>query len=180
MGNPIQLIPLLCYRCQTAIPAGTDEVAWVCPQCGAGLMLSEEKGTAALDIHFAEGRKPGVPGRPYWVAPGTVSMRQRQIYGGGDQGGQARGFWSTQHNFVVPAFACTLDELIEAGTRFIVQPPMLQDSSPGSFLPVVTGPEDVHAYAEFIVLGIEASRKDKLKFVDFSLALEAPALWILP
>jgi len=34
--------------------------------------------------------------------------------------------------------------------------------------------------AEFIVLGLEAARKDKLMSVEFGLDLESPELWILP
>jgi hypothetical protein len=40
--------------------------------------------------------------------------------------------------------------------------------------------EDVSAAAEFIVMAIEAGRKDKLKELDFSLKLSTPVLWILP
>jgi hypothetical protein len=70
--------------------------------------------------------------------------------------------------------------MVEQGTRMLLQPPDLQSGSPAPFQPVVTHPEDVQVYAEFIVLGIEASRKDKLKNVDFSLSLEPPELWVLP
>jgi hypothetical protein len=40
--------------------------------------------------------------------------------------------------------------------------------------------EDFQPVAEFIILAIEASRKDALKRADFSLMLSQPALWILP
>jgi hypothetical protein len=38
----------------------------------------------------------------------------------------------------------------------------------------------VHPLAEFILLGIEADRKDALKTLNFTLDLERPQLWILP
>jgi hypothetical protein len=170
----------VCYQCQTAIPAGTDEVAWVCPQCGSGLLLSEEKGTSSLQVHFSSSIPAGATGWPFWVTRGTVTLRQRLIFGGGDQGGQARELWQVPRQFCIPAFTCTLDQMVEQGTRMLLQPPALQSGSPAAFQSVVTHPEDVQVYAEFIVLGIEASRKDKLKNVDFSLSLEPPELWVLP
>lgn len=180
MADAIRLIPLVCYQCQTAIPAGVDEVAWACPQCGAGLLLSEEKGTSPLQVRFSSSIPSGATGWPFWVARGTVALRQRLIYGGGDQGGQAREFWQVPRQFCIPAFACTLDQMVEQGTRMLMQPPALQAGSPAAFHPAVTHPDDVQVYAEFIVLGVEASRKDKLKNVDFTLSLEPPELWVLP
>ena len=40
--------------------------------------------------------------------------------------------------------------------------------------------DDVLAAAEFIVIAIEAERKDKIKSIDFELKLSKPVLWILP
>jgi len=40
--------------------------------------------------------------------------------------------------------------------------------------------EDLSAAAEFIVMAIEAGRKDKIKRIDFELKLSKPVLWILP
>jgi hypothetical protein len=33
---------------------------------------------------------------------------------------------------------------------------------------------------EFIIIGIEANRRDKIKEIQFNLNLSAPELWILP
>ena len=37
--KPVELVPLLCVRCQAPVPARPGEVAWVCEQCGQGLVL---------------------------------------------------------------------------------------------------------------------------------------------
>ncbi len=39
---------------------------------------------------------------------------------------------------------------------------------------------DVQAAVDFIVMAVEAGRKDKLREVDFSAKLSAPELWVLP
>lgn len=180
MTAPIRLIPLVCCQCQAAIPAQVDEVAWVCPQCGQGLLLSEKQGTEALNVHYSAALQPGQKGRPFWVVSGRVEQLQRQIFGSSDQSAQAGQFWETAHTFFIPAFDCSLDQCIELGTRLIQSPPALQAGSPAEFVPITTHPADLKSYAGFIVMGIEAARKDRLKHVDFSLQLEQPELWILP
>jgi predicted RNA-binding Zn-ribbon protein involved in translation (DUF1610 family) len=179
MPETVQLVPLLCSKCQTAIPAGVDEVAWVCPTCGQGLLLSDEQGTQPLEVRYAGGIQPGQPGRPFWVVTGKVSLQAREIFRSNDQGGAARAFWSAPRTFYIPAFASSLDETIETGTRMLLEPPALQAGQPAAFLPVVTPPGDLKPYAEFIIMGIEAGRRDQLKNVVFDLQLGEPQLWIV-
>jgi hypothetical protein len=38
----------------------------------------------------------------------------------------------------------------------------------------------VHAAAEFIIMAVEAERKDDLKEIRFDLEIDTPILWILP
>jgi hypothetical protein len=179
MPPAVTLVPLLCFKCQTAIPASPDEVAWVCSNCGQGLLLDVERGTSPLEIRFSANIQPGQLGRPFWVAQGQVQA-QRSIFGRGDQSSQSEAFWRGGRTFFVPAFACSLDQAIELGTSMLLQPPALQPGSPAAFVPVTNRPEDVRPYAEFIVMGLEASRKDRLKELQFSLQLSEAELWVLP
>ena len=43
MDRPIELVPLACPKCGTAIRADVDEVAWACTQCGQGVALEPQK-----------------------------------------------------------------------------------------------------------------------------------------
>jgi hypothetical protein len=115
MSVPVELIPLVCTRCQTPVPAQVDEVAWVCANCGQGLLLDDVKGTLPLQVHFAQGLQPGRKGRPFWVARGQVGIQSRQTYGRNDQGQAAQQTWSQPQTFYVPAFACSLDQTIQLG-----------------------------------------------------------------
>ena len=179
MTKSIELIPLVCLRCQTPVPAEPEEVAWVCAQCGQGLLLSEEKGTVPQVVNYAAGIIPNNKGKPFWVVTAQVAL-QRRTFGIGDQNQEAARAWSVPRRFFVPAFTLPLEQLVEWGTRLLVQPPNLQAGSPASFLPVTLLPEDIKPMVEFIVMGVEANRKDKLKEVQISLQLGAPELWILP
>lgn len=179
MSMPV-LLPLQCIKCQTPILAEPDEVAWLCPNCGQAVQLDENQpsGLAALELRFASGIQPGQKGRPFWVAQGVVVV-QRETYSG-DESRQALEFWQKPRSFFVPAYACTLDELISLGMQYLKQPVSMMPASAASFLPVKLAQEDVRPMAEFIIMGIEAERRDKLKTVNIQLNLALPSLWILP
>lgn len=181
MQAPVELVPLRCLRCETPVPAEPDEVAWICSRCGQGLLLDEARGLAALEIHIASGIPPGALGRPFWVASGQVRL-QRGTHEGfiGRRTGQAERFWAGPRRFFIPAFTCPLDEMLELGALMIQQQPDLRPGPPAHFRPVTLPPADVAALAEFIVLAIEAGRKDNLRSIEAAVNLDSPSLWILP
>jgi hypothetical protein len=174
------LVPLLCPNCQFPVPALPDETGWVCGQCGQAALLdeSESSGLRAIPIHYAAGIPPNAKGRPFWVCGGSVALR-RDTYSG-DRSGEAEGFWGTGRYFYIPAFKCALEQLVSLGVDLVTRQPALQPGQPAWFLPITAGLEDVRPLAEFIVLGVEASRSDKLKSISFNLSLSEPQLWILP
>jgi predicted RNA-binding Zn-ribbon protein involved in translation (DUF1610 family) len=174
------LQPLQCLKCQTPLPAEPDEVAWLCPSCGQAVLLDESQpaGLALLEMHFAAGIQNGQRGRPFWVAQGLVTV-QRQTYSG-DESRQALEFWKTPRTFFVPAYSCTLDELISLGMQLLKQPVSMMQAQSAAFLPVILSPQDVRPMAEFIIMGIEAERRDMIKSVNVQLNLAKPILWVLP
>ena len=179
MDQPVQLIPLVCTKCQTRLPAEPGEVAWVCSQCGQGLQLDVSKGLVPLEVNYAMGIAPNTPGKPFWVTEGQVTFSSRQTYSGNEDR-EAHNFWSQPRRFFVPAFNSPLEALLEVGSRFLMQPPVPLPGPAARFEPVTLALEDVKPLAEFIVMAIEAGRKDKLKDIQFSLELSTPVLWILP
>lgn len=179
MDRPVNLIPLLCTRCRAPIPAVQDEAAWVCTGCGQAVYLDDSEGLKPVDVHYAAGIAPGLTGKPFWVVEGRVSM-SRQVFGGGDQSRTAVGYWSHPRLFFIPAFDTNMDTLLQTGIQLLAHPPVCQDGPPVQFLPVALSPLDLKAAAEFIVVAIEAARRDKMRSIDFTLELNQPVLWILP
>lgn len=178
MGAPIELIPLLCIQCNTAVPAQPDEVAWVCAQCGQAMLLDERKGLVPLQVHYAAGIPQNTLGRPFWVAQGKVSL-QRELFQG-NKTAEAQLLWSQPRRFTIPAYTCTLDMLLKDGPQYLLKPPSLEPGPAARFQPVTLAPGDLQALAEFIVVAIEAERSDMLKQVEVSVSIGEPALWILP
>jgi hypothetical protein len=81
---------------------------------------------------------------------------------------------------LILAFNSPLETLLELGSKLVVQPPSFQPGPAARFEPVTLALEDVKPLAEFIVMALEAGRKDKLKEIQFSLELSDPVLWVLP
>ena len=178
MSSEIRLIALQCPRCSTSVPAQVDEVAWVCAQCGQGMLLSDEQGALPLDVFFSAGIPPNAKGAPFWVARGAVSVFARQTYKG-NSSKEMTEFWSLPRLFFVPAYRLPVEEMVAAGIKLLRQPVRMEPGSPVAFHPVVVDPGDVHAIAEFIVMSIEAERKDALKELKVEIKLDPPQLWIL-
>jgi hypothetical protein len=182
MKPQVELVPLLCLNCETPVPAEVDQVAWACAQCGQGLLLDAAEGLGPLDIHYARGIPSGKTGKPYWVASARVSL-ERAAEGGGwfDRiEHHSEHFWEGERRFYVPAFTMSLDDLLDLSQEMLVNPPDLDEGPAVSFAPVSLSPTDLPALIEFIVLGIEAGRKDKVTSIDISVELDTPTLWILP
>jgi hypothetical protein len=171
------LIPMLCTRCQNPILANPAEAAWVCDQCGQGLLLTPS-GLAPIEIHYAAGIAPNAKGRPFWVAQGQAALQRQTFHG--NQSREADLFWQNPRWFCVPAFNLPLDQLVSLGVQLLRQPPQWQPGSPAPFYPVTVLPDDVRPLAEFIVVGIEAERKDDLRELRISLTMQPPQLWIVP
>lgn len=173
----VELIPMLCLKCQQPITARIEEVVWVCQDCGQGLVLSDEKGLLPQVVHYAAGIPANTTGKPVWVAPGQVTL-QRQTYSG-DRSQEMLAFWSQPRWFFIPAYELTLDQLAQTGVNMLKQPiPMQEAGSPAAFLPVTVPPEDIYPLAEYLIMAVEAERSDKLRALSFNLQLGQPELWI--
>jgi len=176
-------VPLLCVRCQFPIQAQVDEVAWICQQCGQGLGLDETPSgkTAALplDFFFSSSIPQGQTGRPFWVCNGRVTITQRMTYKG-NESNASQAFWSSPHLFFFPAYAASLDDVVRLGVDLLKNPVSMDPGPIMPFSPVVTPPTDLGSLAEFMVMTIEAGRKDAMKRLEFSIDLAAPELWVLP
>ena len=177
MAQSVELIQLVCLRCKAPLPAEPNEAAWVCAQCGQGMRLDEDKGLVELVVNFAAGIPIGARGKPFWVANGSVALQRDTV--SGNQSREADLFWGQPRRFYVPAYALPLETLLATGMAYLLKPPVVQPGPAASFEPVVLPIEDVHATAEFIIMAVEAERKDMLKNVQFSLQLSDPVLWVL-
>lgn len=174
----VRLIPLQCPRCQTPVPAQVDEVAWVCEQCRQGILLSDEQGVKPIDVFFSAAVAQGAVGKPFWVTRGSVTPVSRESYQG-NRTEEMRQFWSVARLFFIPAYRLGVEDQVALGVRMLNQPAQMQVGGPVGFLPVVVPPQDVQAISEYIVMSVEAGRKDALRELKFNIQLDPPQLWVL-
>lgn len=177
MDELVGLVPLQCVKCQTPVPAEPDERAWVCSNCGQGLRLDEASGLLPLEVHYAASIRPGSIGSPFWVAEGRVQLN-RETYDRSDEMEAAQRYWGERRRFFVPAYTCPMKKLLNLGRHYLFSPPKLEAGEAVPFEPVTLSLKDVQTLAEFIVLAVEAKRKDQLKRVEINLQLDQPSLWI--
>ncbi len=180
MATSVELVPLKCVRCGTYVQAQEDEVAWVCAQCGQGLLLTED-GLAPLAVQWAvPAAQPGVALRwlPFWTFNGTVTFSRRDTYGSKRNPDP---LWSAPRRFYIPAFPYSLENMQQLGADLTRRQAALAPGQPASPLSRCTlFPADAHGAAEFVVLTVEAAQKDNLKELHFNLELGEPELWVLP
>jgi hypothetical protein len=178
MEIPVELVPLNCIGCGTAIPAQVDEVAWVCRQCEKGQQLGED-GLIPLQVTYSQHIKPPQKGRPFWVCEGLVTLDRNTYNSFGKKNEAALRFWGQPRQFFIPAFSYPLGKFARSGVLWLREPPVLEPGLIVDFDPVTIAASDVRSWAEFLVIAIEAERKDQVKKIEFSLELGEPRLWIL-
>lgn len=179
MAQVIGLTPLLCANCQTVLPAFPDEMAWRCQQCGAGWALDTANDSLQpIALHFSHQLDPRVPGRPFWVAVGTVTVERDTFSGNAAR--EARDFWAQPRRFFLPAFTCSLETMLELSRELMMKPPDLQDGDPAPFAAVTVSAYDLPPLAEFVVFSFEAERKDQIKALQVRVQLQRAEIWVLP
>jgi len=179
VDQTIQLVPLVCVQCSTPLPAEPGETAWVCAQCGQGMALDSRQGLVRVPVVYAAGAPPNGRGRPFWVADGMVQLQRSTYRANSGSTRDAEQFWSITRRFFIPAYRLDTENFLKVGAALLERPPQVQPGTAYAFEAVTLALEDLQPVGEFLVMGIEAARKDAIREIHFSLRLSPPALWIL-
>jgi hypothetical protein len=171
------LVALECVRCAAPVPAEAEEVAWVCQNCGQGLLLDEDEGLKPITVHAAAHQGQPAAWRPHWVAPGRVRVTRRESYGR-DAPPEAR--WAKPVAFVLPAYSAAVEHAVAVGVAMLQRPPSLVEGEAQPLQGVTVLPDELAPLARFVVLSIEAERDDRLEAIEFTVELEEAELWCLP
>ncbi len=180
----MKLVLCRCPECGQPLKPENAHIIVACENCGTAVHLGDE-GLAPIEVGYAEPR-PGVEvleWRPFWIFRGQVHIRRRETQGGGSSGDRSARLWSQPRYLYVPAWNLTLKQVQGIGSGMIARQPVYQLVSrppEARLLPVVLSVEDAQKMIEFIVLAIEARRKDWLKRLEFELELKEPVLCALP
>ncbi|MEZ4594215.1 MAG: hypothetical protein R3D55_24200 [Chloroflexota bacterium] len=178
---------LLALRCPTcAQPLKPQNLEVVVLRCGCGTAVSlQETGLTPLTLQFAA---PAVEKfdawLPLWVFNGRVHITNRQTQGRNKQAEQdAEQLWNYPRRLYVPAWDLPTETASQLGGDLVQrQPAFARTDQPQNapFVEAVVTPEDALKLLEFVVLTIEAARKDWLKSLDFHIEATTPQLWAIP
>jgi hypothetical protein len=156
----------------------------MCTNCFTSVSLNEG-GLQSVDVRFALPPKSDARTKhwlPFWVYEGQVQILKRDTQGRSDREASDRQ-WAQPLLMYVPAWEMSMQVAQEVGSRLIEHQPATEaiERPPTAYMtPAVVTPEEALGLLEFIVLAIEARRRDWLKALDFRIETGQPELWTLP
>lgn len=182
----MKLLALRCPNCSNPLAVENDDIVMACHHCGEMVAISQN-GPVKMPVRFAvpNGQKnPGNQWAPFWVFKGRVVIKRRDtqgVFGSAEK--ESRKLWSSVGTFYVPAWELSMHTAKHVGSNMIQQQPQLQPierPNGAAFTSATVTPGDARKLLEFIVLAIEAQRKDWLKNLEFALEVDEPQMMALP
>ncbi len=172
----LQLVPLDCPTCGSAMRGDRWDVLFFCTHCGAAALLQAE----GLEPVVSTALLP-VPGRvarvwrPAWVLDARVEVSDRVVAGGGRPTG-----WTDRRRFVIPAFDLSLSDRVRLARGLTTAAPeageVPREPVRGGRLPL----GDAQVIARHMVVGDEVRRPDMLSSLTVSIDLERHRLAAIP
>ena len=182
----MKLIALRCPNCTHPLAVENDDVVVACQTCQNTVAISEN-GPVKMAVQFAIPAGQHGAGNvwsPFWVFNGRVNIKRRETQGGGGSAEKdSRQLWGSPRSLYVPAWELNMHTAQKVGSYLIQQQPQLKEIERPSDLKLASAtvtPGDARKLLEFIVLAIEARRKDMLKNLDFALEVGEPKMVALP
>lgn len=181
----MKLVLLRCPNCGRALTPENDDVVVACNHCRTPVAIARD-GPSRISVRFAVsgdeiGRQDAW--HPFWVFSGKVNISRRETQGGARSGAKdSAALWGSPRRLYVPAWELSMRIAQEVGSRLVQEQPRFRfvDQPQESRLVAATvTPGDARRLLEFVVLAIEARRRDWLKDLDFAMDLDQPELWAL-
>lgn len=182
----MKLILLRCPNCGEGLKPEQDDIVFACDNCHTPVTISQN-GTSKTKVQFAVPRKDQIDHQtkwlPFWIFKGRVEIIKRVTQDGRSRNQEAEELWRGLDRFYVPAWDMQPHIAQDVGTELIHKPPdveLISRPPEAHMVAANVSSDDARKLLEFIVLAIEARRKDWLKDLDFRLDIAEVELWALP
>ncbi len=182
----MKLILLRCPTCGEGLQPEQDDIVVACNNCHTPVSITQN-GPAKAKVQFAiaKNRRRQSESRwlPFWVFEGQVEIINRVTQGGRSRQKDSEKLWQRSGRFFVPAWDIQLHTAQAVGIQLIENPPeieLIPRPTEAHLKAANVDANDARKLLEFIVLAIEARRKDWLKNLDFRLDVDEAKLWALP
>jgi hypothetical protein len=181
----MQLVALKCPTCgQNLKPQSNETVVVSCGNCKTAVSL-HQSGIKAIDVKYAAPSSANVETwLPLWVYTGKVNIKRRESQGsskGADK--DAAKLWGSARRLYAPAWDASVPQAREIGSQFVVRQPVFETVEPTETMMLQEAtitPEDGLKLLDFIVLSLEADRKDWLEDLQFEIQTTEHELWAIP
>ena len=181
----MQLIALKCPTCgQNLKPQSNEAVVVSCGNCKTAVSL-HQSGIKAIDVQYAAPSSNEVEAwLPMWVFKGKVNIKRRESQGsskGADK--DAAKLWGAVNRLFAPAWQEPVQQARGIGSQFTVKQPRFESFEPTDDMlmqEAIVTPEDGLKLLDFIVLSLEADRKDWLEDLQFEIKTTGHELWAIP
>jgi len=169
-------VPLDCPSCGSALRGEGLDTIFFCGHCGHAAVLEDEglRLVASGALQPARGRSAG-EWRPAWLLETEVTVGDRVRTGGRRSDG-----WRAERVFVVPAFACALDDLTRLARALSQAADSTVETPRAPIHGGILALEDAVTLARHLVVGDEVRRSDMLASVTVEIALRASRLVAIP
>ncbi len=181
----MKLMALQCPECGANLLPEDDHIVSPCPRCLDPIYIGEER-LRKMTIIYAKPQQGVkiIERQPFWIFHGQVNITRRETQGGSKQSAkESAQLWGHPRYLYVPAWDTSAAMAQQLGADMAQRQPVFKQdrvSNDPPLIPVNISAADALKVAEFIVLAIEARRKDWMKKLDFTLEMESPELWALP
>lgn len=182
----MKLILLRCPNCSEPLHPDNDDVVIACSNCYTPVAIAVN-GPQKMTIRYAViGNKPisGKRWLPFWVFEGRVNIRRRGTQGGSRSGRkESEKLWGSPRRLYVPAWDLDLHNAQDIGSQLIQEQPdvqFMEQPENVQLKSTTVTPKDARKLLEFVILAIEARRRDWLKELEFDLEINDPELWSMP
>lgn len=181
----MKLILLRCPNCSSALKPGIDDIVYACPNCSLPIHI-EAEGPKIIGIQYAvppKGKDSEKIWVPFWVFEGRVQIKQRETQGRRSSTKDSLELWGAPRRLYVPAWDLSIHTAQEVGSKITQSQPAMrfvERPAEAQLIRAIVSPDDALKLLEFIILAIEARRKDWLKELVFDLEVGEPALYALP
>ena len=181
----MKLLSLRCPQCgQGLAPKHNEVVVAGCPHCHTAVHISQN-GLREIEVLYAAPASDQVAAwLPFWVFDGRVRLLRRESQGnsrGADK--EATAMWGRSRYLYIPSWDISAGQARQIGSQLIQQQPAFQTiERPQAALiaEAILTQEDALKLLDFIILTIEARRKDDLSQIDYQIEAGQPALWAIP
>ena len=182
----MKLLALKCPVCgQRLTPKNKQALAMSCANCETAVSIDPDKGIQETTLHFASPKSTEVSSwLPMWVFDAKVNITSRRTRGRDGRSEKAsKAFWGVPRRLYVPAWTPNMQSARMLGTKLVENQPQFQlteKPSGAQISEMVVAEEDALKLVEFIIMSLEAERKDWLTNLQFDIQKQAANLWAIP